>query len=169
MLQVRNAATRDREVERMVRRYVAFVRTMVDGSAPRALTGSPDTSDPIVLLRLHAGLVRELGNLLHTATVLQERLEELSILYGIDLQGPVDAPRRAGRVRLLVRVCSCIRRDAEARVAQGQFYSDAQRGGRSDADLRAERSNSRATADDLAMLARTVDCSRLAMKTFPRD
>jgi hypothetical protein len=166
---VRNAATRDLETERLVRRYLAFVRAMVDSAGTRTTAQHGPTHDPLPMLRVHAGLLHELRHVVRSASVLQGRFHDIAADQAVDLQGDASEAGRPGRLRQLYRMCGCIRRDAEDRMAMGQSFVDQQRTATNEAQLRAAVDGPQQAAHDMALLARTLECSRLVMRSFPAD
>jgi hypothetical protein len=166
---VRNAATRDLETERLVRRYLAFVRAVVDSAGTRTTAQHGPTHDPLPMLRVHAGLLHELRHVVWSASVLQGRFHAIAADQAVDLHGDAGEAGRPGRLRQLYRMCGCIRRDAEERVAMGQSFVEQQRTAANDAQLRAAVDVPQQAAHDMALLTRTLECSRLVMRSFPAD
>jgi len=164
-----NAAVRDLEIERLLRAYFALVESLYRVTSARRMTAPqhPEQYDCLPLWRMEAQSLQELEQLGQRAAALQGALLDLSQRLGIDLLGNQDGKDRAARVRLLFRISTCVRRDAQERAAQGMALLQAkQTEGGEQTLLDAQPAPMRYLAD-MTLLARTMECSKLASRALP--
>ncbi len=164
-----NAALRDLEIERLLRAYFALVESLYRVTAGRQppMTQRPEQYDSLPLWRMEAQSVPELAQLEQRAAAVQAALLDFAQRRNIDLLGAQDGKDRAARVRLLFRISTCVRRDAQERAAQGMALVQAMQSGTGErAFLDAQPAPMRYLAD-MTLLARTMECSKLASRALP--
>lgn len=162
---LRNAAIRDNETERLIRAYLRWVEAMYRQVRQLGMGGA--AADPLTLRKWHADLVGEMGQLIEQAAALEGAFVDLAQTVGVDLAGLMEEPGRAGRVRLLFRLTACVRRDLAERTRDGLDYLDARRQGVDDAEMRAAltenpRRIDRQTDDLIRQTSATLACAQLA-------
>ncbi len=155
---MRNAALRDEAHADLLHGYFALVETLYRVMPARG--SAPDNYDPVPLMRFHGEISSDLDTQRLRAEVLAERWSELAAEQGVDLNGSVDEPSVAGRLRLLTKFSRCARDDLDARWQHGQRWVVAKADRRSDAELRADPPAPQQFASDMLLLRKTLDCSR---------
>lgn len=163
---LQNAAVRDEEHHRLVQGYFALVETLYRVSMARS--NSAEAYDPLPMMRFHGELATELSGQLVRAQGLTSAWTAAAEAAKVPLAGSLDEPGVPGRVRLFVQLSSCAADDLEARIAHGQRWVDAQRNHTSDAQLRTAPPPAQQFAQDMLLLKRTLDCSKLVARVLRR-
>ncbi len=166
---LRNAAVRDRETERLIRKYFSLVETLyynVYRPETRNPTGGADSYDPVPLARLHARMNAELTETNNIALRLQQRWFDVAAEVQVDLVHGDALAGRSQRLRWVWQICHCIAVDTRARLAHGNEFRLVQDAGVTDDEWRGKLSMRDRFASDMAMLEDTLTCSRRGSRPF---
>ena len=162
--QLRNAALRDQEHERLGRQYFGLVELLSRVGAGKG--ESADNYDPLPLYRLHHELRQEMSHMRTRAQALAARWHEIAVQLGIPLLGDTEAPGREGRLRLVARYAECVIADLDHRLAHGVRFQLAKKSGVSDDDLRQDPPPGMQYVQDIRMMAQTLECVRLSSRVL---
>lgn len=164
-----NAAVRDTEIEHMLRSYFALLESLyrvVSAQQPSS-PQSAEHYDPLPQWRLEAQLAPDLDALARRAAAVQASLLDFAQRMNIDLLGIEVGRDRAARVRLLFRIATCARRDAQERAVQGMAFAQALQQGATERAVLASQPVPMHYLTDMTMLARTMACAKLASQAMP--
>lgn len=164
-----NAAVRDTEIERMLRSYFALLESLyrVVSAQQSPSPQSAEHYDPLPQWRLEAQLAPDLDALAQRSAAVQASLLDFAQRMNIDLLGIEVGRNRAARVRLLFRVATCARRDAQVRAVQGMAFAQAMQQGATERAVLATQPAPMHYLTDMTMLARTMACAKLAAQAMP--
>ncbi len=161
---MQNAAVRDQVHAELVHSYWTLVETLYRIMPARG--NQPDRYDSLPLLRFHAETAADLDTLLLQADALGERWSELAAEQGVDLDGSLDEPSAAGKLRLFIKFSRCVRDDVQARRQHGKRWQVAKAHYSSDAELRGDPPPAVQFAGDMQLLKKTLDCSRYVARVM---
>ncbi len=180
--EMRNAALRDQHYEQLLRGYFGLVEALYrEFGAQRGAEGG---YDPLPLLRLHLDLGPAMRGMASRAAALEAELAELARQVGVALQpaaeakelqepdgdGPIGlgAPSqvrsqtRAARMGRIIAFSRCVESDMRARLTHTERMEELRKSGKTDEQLRREPPSPVQMARDMAMMMRTLQCSKQA-------
>ena len=163
----RNAAVRDVQTAQLAYEYLG-VAQQVNAALRQSALDPGDRLDLLPVRKVHAELLGTMARLVEEASALEGAWLELAQDWSVDVLGPLDESR-AGRLRLMFQLSSCVRRDVGARTRDGLAYLDARRQGLDDAGmaqslLDADGRLSAATEDAILHTRELMTCARLAWR-----
>lgn len=162
-----NAATRDEEIEQLVRHYMTITR-QIFGRFKRQHTasgGAAGSYDPLPSWRYQAQASWVLRDLSARSSVMRQHLSGLAEAQGLDITHAAGKRDRPGRIAYFVEVMDCIYQDARTRAEHGQAYlrKASVLGPQLAADHR-----SKLLRQELDMMRTTVRCTAMATRRNPQ-
>ena len=119
-----NAATRDEEIEQLVRHYMSITRQIFSRFKRQhaASGGAAGSYDPLPSWRYQAQASWVLRDLSARSSVMTQHLSGLAKAQGLDISHAAGQRDRPGRIAYFVEVMDCISQDARVRADHGQAY-----------------------------------------------
>lgn len=164
---LRNAATRDRETEIVIRGYLSmardvFARFRGSQSGP----GKQGAYDPDPAWAFHLSAAASLVDLSARAALLEELYRATAAAQAIDLERPGPMGSRAERIQLYATLAGCIREDTWIRAMHGAGLMRAF-GSKPVPLERAE--SAEMMRREIGMIRATMKCTSLASRRRPPD
>ena len=162
---LRNAASRDREMEELIRRYLGLTRGVFEHfKLNRPTPGDMSTYDPLPAWRFQGQQSFEYRLLAARAAVVQRHLTDLATAQHLQIQQSSRGRDRGARIGLYSRIFGCIRQDATVRAAHGRRYLARNDGATAKI---APDQRLQMYQDELSMLRESVRCTSLTTQRRP--
>lgn len=178
--EMRNAALRDQHYEQLLRGYFGLVEALYREFG--AHRGAEGPYDPLPLARVHLDLQPAMRGMARRAEALTARLGELAAQLGVAVKASAEAPAeaeaelvlapggrapprsqsRAARMGRIIAFGRCVGDDLQARLAHVERLAALRGAGKSDDELRADPPATVQMARDMALMVRTLQCSKQA-------
>lgn len=149
---------------RLARDYHRIVELLLRATPGKG--GSAEAYDSVPVYRLHDELVDEWRVLSLRAAALDQRWARLAESLGIALAGGFEDKDRASRLRLQQRFAQCVDADALARLDHAATWNRLRSAGQDAAQIAADPPPAIQFARDVQMMARAMQCGRLALQVI---
>lgn len=164
--ELQNAATRDEEIEQLIRHYMSVTRQIFRRFKRQhtAASGRSGSYDPMPAWRYQAQASWVLRDLSARSGVMRDHLQGIANAQGLNIANARARRDRRGRLAYFVDVMDCISKDALLRADHGQTYL---RKASMLGPLLPDEQRADLMRQELTMMRTTVRCTAMATRRNP--